>query len=362
MGATQGNTILKIMPETRECILFVPGMGVDEPEQYLEKLVAGLRGYCDAKAIPFQITGGNQSIGSGQREVRIEKPDGATKVLEIRECYWGDYRPTLSDTSVINKALGGLELLFYWLKSPRMWRRAWRSKYMLFHTIFTLVLILIWYYGALTTALSTIEPGEGSGLWHETLAFLAHVGKHMGGWEVWAASAVLMFALPVVRVIDIAHGSRHYLTNVDGVFHKICGRVGCELMWLAKSASRFDRIRVLAHSFGAVVVTEALAMRAEPKPEVDLFVLGGPLEIVAARSPRVQEALDKLLTDPSVKSWTDFHSGDDWFCAATPVPDGVAKFQSRPLSTEVSMKQKLNGESHSLYFSNWEVMKALVDE
>ena len=100
------------MNDTKELILFVPGMGASEPEEYLKKLVDSIRDYCDGKGIVFNSLDNNEIEHSGVRNIKVEL-DNQTRVIEIREVFWSDLRPRLSNEGALRKLIRGFDLLFY---------------------------------------------------------------------------------------------------------------------------------------------------------------------------------------------------------------------------------------------------------
>jgi hypothetical protein len=354
------------MKHKKDLILFVPGMGASEPEHYLKKLIDGMRDYCDGKGISFNSLDNNEVENNGVRSVELQL-DGQTKTMEIREIFWSDLRPRLSTEGSLRKFLRGFDLLFYWAGSFRTWAAAARSKYMLINTVFTLLLFLIWYYGAVAAAFTAIGASpevlgfnlpQGWDKWFQV------AGENMGSWNVWLSAAVLMTIFPVAEVIDISYGTKCFLQNRLGLQHKINGRLSRALSSVHRNADQYANVMVVAHSFGVVVATEALADFDEHKfPVHRLITLGGPMELIQGRSRRVREArecLENRLQDNRLASWTDFYSDYDWLCSKTPVSEGIRGFESRKITTTVPWDQRASGASHLLYYTDWDVMEEMT--
>ena len=350
------------MKAHRDLIVFIHGMGVKEPEEYLQKLMTGIRQYCHGKGVPIQTVEDSEGEAPGHRRLEVTV-DGHPKTLEFQEVYWGDLRPTLSSESVMTKAIRGVNLLGFWLSSWKTVKQAFYSKYMMGNMLFTILLLLTWYYGALAmglTAIGTNPEVFGTGPLPDSLAKgLGKLGTSMGGWYVWGMASVVMGFLPVTEIINISYASKSYIQNRRGMYHKICGRLGRTLSQLKHSPQAYDQITILAHSFGCVVSTEVLA-HYQMGPRVRTITLGGPLLLMSARSDRIQAAIDKVLANHLVESWVDFFSDNDWMCSRSPVPENHEKYESRRITTTVPVDEKITGASHHLYFEDWEVIETIL--
>jgi len=353
------------MDNTKELILFVPGMGSNEPEEYLKKLIDGMREYCDGKGITFNSIDNNEVEQSGVRTIKVEL-DNQTREIEIREIFWSDLRPRLSNEGALRKLIRGLDLFFYWVSSLKTWMSASRSKYMFLNTVLTLFLFLIWYYGAVAAAFTAIgaSPPEALvSIFPDGGTWFKETGDAMGSWKVWLFSAALMTIIPVSAVIDISFATKCYLQNRLAVQHKINGRLYKALNSVNRSPDSYSQVTLLCHSFGVVVATETIADFDQILPVQKLVTMGGPLELIQARSVRVRDSLKKMeneLGNGNLKSWIDFYSDYDWLCSKTPVSENIESFKHHKITTTVPWDQRASGASHSMYFTDWDVMKELV--
>jgi len=354
------------MNQKKELVLFVPGMGANEPEQNLKKLVDGIRDYCDGKGISFNSLDNNEDENAGVRNIQLGLGD-KSKTIEIREVFWSDLRPRLSTEGSLRKFLRGFDLLFYWAGSFKTWVSASRSKYILINMVLTLILFLVWYYGAVAAAFTAIGASPevlGFTLTEGWEKWFRDAGDTMGSWNVWVSAAVLMTIFPVADVIDISFGTKCFLQNRLGLQHKINGRLSRALGSVTRDSAKYSNVTVVAHSFGVVIATETLAAFDKQKlPVQRLITLGGPLELIQGRSDRVREArerLENLLNTDNFVNWVDFYSDYDWLCSKTPVSDGIEGFEHRKITTTVPWDQRASGASHLLYFTDWDVMKELV--
>lgn len=360
------------MSDSTEFILFVPGIGVREPEKYLEKLINGIRSYCNDKGLSFQELDDSEVEGTGQRRIRVTLSTNCAKVIDIQEAYWGDLCPLLSSESGIRPVIRGLSLLLFWMISVKLWKRVWSSKYILFWMITTLLVGLCWYYGVLATAFTAIGANPevlNLQLPPEIAEFFKKLGSTMGSWYVWVITSAVISILPVTAVIDISYATKCYLQNYRGMYRKVYGRINKALQSVSQSPpnnnpsqNNYDRITVLSHSMGVVASTEVLAEYLNQNaPNIRNITLGGTLLLITARSDRVQAALNRVLANKKIESWIDFYSYNDWLCTLSPVPNEVSKFQGRKINTTVEFDEKFSGASHDLYFEDEDVMKALLE-
>lgn len=354
------------MENTKELILFVPGMGANEPEEYLKKLVNGMRDYCAEKGITFNSLDNSDTEQSGVRNIKIEL-NNKSREIEIREVFWSDLRPRLSNENPLRKLMRGLDLLAYWMSSSKTWMSASHSKYMLFNTILTLIVFLAWYLGvfvAAFTAIGASPPDLLNLIFPDGGEWFKEAGEAMGNWKILLISAALMTIIPVSAIIDISFATKCYLQNRLAIQHKINGRLIKALNNINRSTDTYSHVTLLCHSFGVVVATEAIAEFYQKSiPVQKLVTMGGPLEIIQARSDHVRDSLKKVeseLENGALENWIDFYSDYDWLCSKTPVSDKIQRFKHHKITTTVPWDQRASGISHSMYFTDWDVMKELL--
>jgi hypothetical protein len=346
-------------PRARCLVVFVPGMAGAPPGAHLKQLITGVGEFADNRQ--FTLTE-NHLEEAGERRAFTLSDGAACLDLAFTESRWSDLRPRLSAESGVRKVLGGLGLLLFWMASPKVWRVSLRSKYMFVSTFASLLLILAWYYGAVATLFTAL----GS---HPDLQFpelkpvLAAWGYSMSSWWVWPCASAITALFPMIAVVDVAHAARAYLLNRDHFANKAQGRLSKVLYGAFKED--FDRIVVIAHSFGVSIAVEALAeLEVRPKMPISLISLGGSLGLMRARCPRLDGAFTRLLKPNPVGAWSDFWSQEDWL--GTPSLDAGRGDPTAPalachaVDASVSFFSKLNGDSHSLYFSEPAVHEALL--
>lgn len=212
------------------------------------------------------------------------------------------------------------------------------------------------------TAIGANQEVLGLSLPPEIAKFFEELGRTMGSWYAWGITSAVISIIPVTAIIDISYGTKCYLENYRGIYRKICGRIDKALQTVvSQSPPNYDRITVVSHSFGVVISTEVLAnYTTENAPQLRTITLGGSLMLVAARSNRVQNALNKVLLNEKIESWIDFYSNNDWLCTISPVPKEIEKFKGRQITATVPLDERVSGASHDLYFDDWDVMEALL--
>ncbi len=352
------------MAEPTELILFVPGMGAREPGEYLDKLISGIEGYCADRGHTLESVADADPEHEGRRQVAVTTASGERRQYELRELFWTDLRRNLSEEPAGRKALLGLDLLLFWVSSSKVWQAARNSKYMLFGTLFTLCILLAWYYGVVAIALAAFGADPAAlgappdAAWAKTLKDWSEA---MGGWKPWATATALMTLLPASAIVNVSYSTKRYLQNRDRFQQRATARLKREIIGAATKAEP-GRRTLLAHSFGVVVATEALAtLPADYAKELRFMSLGGPLELIQARSARVEAAVQQLtqwLSEGVLQQWTDFYSNADWLCTAAPVE--AHHFVSRELTSTVAWTERANGASHSLYFADYAVIEELL--
>lgn len=342
---------------TRTLVVMVPGMSGTEPGLYLGKLIEGLKAYVDTRSIELAIE--DPPKPTDPQRFRV---GGGRLEIDIVETPWSDLRPRLSSESGFKKLLGGLGLLFFWLRSPKVWARALDNKYMLSGAIGALGLILAWYYGTIAAVLSVVGKDPPEFLrtvgWAEVFADL---GSAMGGWPVWLGFGAVSAALPTLTVVDLSHGAMAYLENRDHFATKVKARVE-RVLYAALQQPEYDRVVIVAHSFGVAVAVDAIAGVARKSKPLSLMTLGGSLPLLCAAAPRLAQSQQSAFT--VVDEWKDFWSKHDWLGSPAIHSAGEAPkgFESRHVDASISLTDKASGASHSLYFEDPGVYQELLDQ
>lgn len=346
----------------KDLILFIPGLGGKERDKYAKKLSKGINNYCTQNGLDNNIIEKPQMDGSISRTIHIPTQQ---RSIDIKEVFWSDLAPQLSSESILKKVVRGFSLLWFWVFAPKVWKAIRGNAYMLLSMVVSIVLILLWYYGAIATGFKAVAENPqffNFELHNNSIKLLGEIGDNLSGWNVWLTASVLLIIMPVTEILDISYFTKSYLQNRESVFNKIFGRISHAFHAIVNSDEQYDHILIVSHSFGVVASVEFLAeLDNEAMKKFRLITLGGPLKIMAAKEPRIQKSINKLALNNNLESWSDFYSNQDWLCTLSPVPKETKKYTAHSLSSSVSFDQKLNGASHDLYFEDREVMKSIID-
>ena len=123
-----------------------------------------------------------------------------------------------------------------------------------------------------------------------------------------------------------------------------------------------------------MIATEILAKFKKTK--FRLITLGGPLRVAAAKAKRMEKAIEQLMDEREykVEKWDNFWCKTDWLCTSTPVkkestiysehrieePDKIMPGLEKIKQYLISLKNRVNGNCHFIYFENEEVMNLLI--
>ena len=343
-----------------QLIFVIHGMDFQERGERLDKLVEGIRRLCKIRGIEatFDPDAGKRRIG--ERRVEISRGQASARTITLREAYWADLAPALSDQTLAARVVKGVELLVYWLFTPTLGRMLRQSWSMTVSSILTIAMLVTWYWGTLAAGFEAIGSGGGGDISQDIQGFFKTVGDAMGGWTVWLAATAVLGLAPVNKVIDISYATHAYLKNRGGLRGRIEARILDELATARREAA-YDQITIVSHSFGVAVAAEVLARLSQADgPPVRLVTLGGPLALLAARDPRIEGVIGGVLENQSVGQWTDIHSHQDWLCTRSPVEGHADKFRDVPFTATVSLWDQISGKSHDLYLENEFVAEAVI--
>lgn len=193
---------------------------------------------------------------------------------------------------------------------------------------------------------------------------IGNFGEKMGGWSVWLVASALLSLIPVNAGVDIFDFARRYLEDdTDGriLRAKIRQRISVILDDVLNE-NIYDRVTVLAHSFGVVIATDMLADYQHSKP-IRYISMGGALKALSYKSEWVEKEIKKCLSNDSLEVWIDCYSDQDWLCTKTPIPDGCSskKIQYKKNNLKFSLLKQISGKSHEHYFTDENVLKTILD-
>lgn len=363
--------------ERKAAIVLIPGMMKAEKDRQRDRLVSGLVEVSERVRVSEQ--GAVAVEGAEGVRLRVTHPDGQKTTLDVYEAYWGDLINRLSQEELNVRIRRGTTLLFYWAFS-RIWRGMRGRKYLTFSIVAAAFILLAWYYGTVALLLTALgedpsvlaaarpeeaEAARTANGWLQKISVLAgRLGAAMGGWSVWLVVTVLMGFIPVNAVVDVADFARRYLKNeaVGG------GPTGTQdhlrmrariLVARVCEAGSYERVTVVAHSFGCAIAVDVVADYAAPCA-LRLVTLGSPLDIFSRRAGWVGEEIERCASAEHLETWTEFYSDGDWFCAATPFRPAPPRLQRFEVHQQASPLDKLAGKTHERYFGRKEVVDALL--
>lgn len=363
------------MASRKEAIVFIPSFYSKSSGYVLDNFLAlGLTSRLEGREVNLDPDDIKIAGQSGKRFM-VESLAGDPKTIDVYETYWTDLVDKLSEKNAKEQIFRGLFLFIYWLSS-RIWVMARQSRALLVQFLVTLFLVVLWYYGSVAVALVAIGQNPSAfGLellppdWAQVLV---RVGKHLGGWPVWAIASVLLGLLPisVTALVDYTDFITRYLqddTDVElgPIRDRIRQRVTSVLHdVLQDEQENYERVTVLAHSFGVMIGIDLLAdYRVKTAKPLRFISMGGSIELLSYKSQWILDESVKCLNNPAVESWYDYYSDQDWLCTKTPIPhaEQPQKFQNRRIQLRVPLPKQLLGDSHSAYFFERSLLEHLLD-
>lgn len=355
-----------------EAIIFIPGFYAGQKNKYLDDyLLLGLTTRLEGRQL--ELTQEDVKIqGQSGKRLLYSAAEGEKKYIDIYEAYWHDLIDPLSGKSIKDQVIKGIFILFYWLFSG-IWRMAKKSRILLFQLLVLLLLNVLWYYGNLTVALTTIGQNPnafGVQIPSDWATQLAEIGRFLGSWKVWIiTSLILSFSpVPISNLVDLTDFTARYLQDetqagIGGVRDKIRQRVEVILNDVLKQ-NEYERITVLSHSFAVLIGIDLLAdYQPKMKKPIRYISMGGAIELLSYRSAWVSEETTKCLNNPALLNWRDYYSDQDWLCTKTPTPesDQSYKFTSIKIKLRVPITQQIIGGSHNAYFFDKALLEDLLD-
>jgi len=246
-------------------------------------------------------------------------------------------------------------MILFWFGSLSVWKVAGRNKYFFVNLLLTVALVLLWYLSTLGMAVELLS-NEWKGWIPQQLT------DYLLGVNSWFVLTAMTTVFPVNSILNITYATKHYLQNMNGLFHEVTGRVRQSFKF-EKLSETYEHISVVAHSFGTIVTVEALAL--EPSSTVQplrLITFGGSLRLLGANSPRLKKAARQLLNESKVGAWFDFYSDQDWLCSGASLSGPLPHYHPFRITSTVPLRSMIVGASHDLYFHDWDVMQTILSE
>lgn len=371
------------MSRKPEAIVFIHGLEAGQKGSNSERLIASLKLVSEQGRVE-QLNEPPAVAGMEGVRLRVRDADQSEWTLDVYEAYWGNLVTRLSQEGLRTRVTRGLGLLGYWIFS-KVWVRIWRYKWLTFNMVAMAALTMLWYYGIVALCLTAIgsdpttlqdltapmvslgaDAQQAEPIVKGMVAKLGVWGKEMGGWKPWIVTALVMRVLPVSMIVDISDFTRRFLQNElsaegQGLKHLIRDRVRRIIWNVCESEPRYERVTVVAHSFGVTLAVDILANYKSAKTvPIRLVTLAGPLELLSHREDWLQPEIDRCASNAHVQEWIDFHSPEDWFGFATPHRSPPNHMQRISLKHGAGLMARLKGETHQRYFVHEEVIHTLL--
>ncbi|QBR03204.1 hypothetical protein [Paraburkholderia pallida] len=340
------------METVHELVMLIPGMARSVREHYATRLSDGIEGFLEThheSVESFHRVGGE---GSDRTRFDIRLRNGQHKIIDILEIFWNDLRPPLDSSSV--PFLGSL-LLRYWL-SLRHWRAIPPTSRSLQRAFcFGALFLVVWY---LLTLLALIQIAQLF-----SLILPSHV-ENVAGW-LWVGVTSLLASGFVTSNIDGSYAAYCYLNNRGGFCDRVRRRVVNAFWEISPQLAGYERITLLAHSFGSAVAVDAVARIAvdtdvaPPLLPFDFVTAGSPLEFLMSREPVYEQRIQRCITSALVRRWIDFYALTDSLCSKVPLAD-EPKCSHEGIELGYSEFEAFLGLAHDAYFEHPRVLEAVL--
>jgi hypothetical protein len=354
------------MSDSKEAVVFVHGFYLGkERDFFLNSFAAGFTEQLEN--IKVEELGEVKIAGNVGRSFQFHLDETHVRVVDVYDAYWADLiDKKLSEDSLKNRVFRGIYLLFYWFFTKN-WLAIKDSPPLLIGLGIALLLWIFWYYGTIAVAFVAIgQDPDALGFplpegWSDSISSL---GKQMGGLPVWLILSGLLSFIPINIYADVADFTTRYLDDSSEgkvIRAKIRKRVSDTLNNVLNDNS-YNKITVVAHSFGVVVATDILADYHQSKP-IQYITLGSALKFLVHKSRWIEKEIHKCLNNETIKSWIDFYSDQDWLCTKVPIPKGSSseKIKHKKNKLKFSLLKQLNGKSHDHYFTDEDVLKTILN-
>lgn len=367
----------------RRALILIPGM-MREPRFSRRAVLVGNLETVERQPL---ARGGAVTVGGESGERLNPKPlredAGALQPpplasIDVFEAYWADMIPEQGEQPPWIKLRQGLDLVGYWVFSPRSWRavgHAMRNGSLLIALglIMGGLTLVAWYVLLAVLVGQTVAPGGTVPQDLAAVPLVSDLVRLFGEATGWIAThawwAVLPFLLTMLQadaLVLLARFTRDYFENrADesgiGLRDRLRQRVAGTLE--AVLEADYDEVVIVAHSFGTVIATDILAdwpHNADIR-RLSLVSLGSPITVLRHRSTWLENERRTLLQSRRPAVWLDFYSPNDWLCGAVPGHrDAYGDALSHRLRFEAPWLQKLSGRTHLLYYRDPNVLEQLA--
>ena len=353
------------MPVPNEVIILIPGTNTQEKNEFLELFCSSLSEQVESFTI--QENGEIKIAGHTGKRFSIYNKQELYKKIDIYEAYYMDMFASnkLSQKDEKTKFIRGAEVLIYWLISP-IWMSIKEAPSLFINFIVSAILFTGWYYGILAAFMIALGQTNSflGGEFPEIAKKIGAFGEAMKGWSFWLFVSILSSFLPISSLIDICEFSAAYLgqdREGSNIRYRSRGRVLNLLEDVLKS-DNYDRATILAYSFGVAVGTDTLADYQSEKT-FRYITLGGILKVFSYKSNWVEREIKNCLHNPTINTWIDCYSNQDWVADKTPLPKGSSSdriIYKKVYAKSSSFLQRLLGKTHVCYFYDSSVWETII--
>lgn len=343
----------------REAVIFIPGLSPQEKGGCLDLIS---NGFDNLEGFSFEEQGEAQIHGyTGKRFYFYKKEHEISREIDIYEAYWQDLAAEnkLSDKDLKIKFLKGCALILEWMFSFA-WKVIFEAPYLTVCFLISLFLIVFWYYGILGMVMTAIGENQsffGQPIPKDWAVAISSIADYMVNWSLWIVVSLILTFLPVEKVVDQTYFVTQYLGNGEEAIRLRTKARNRVIPLLSNLLINYEKVTVVAHSFGVIIATDALADYSPPTLQglpIRYITLGGSLKFLSYKSASISKEIEKCLDNQVISSWIDYYSNQDWFGTKTPVAHQKSDLKIRFYKTSIdsSFLEKLTGKTHLYYLFN----------
>lgn len=346
-----------------EAIVFIPGFNPRQRGYPLDTLSQGLKNLEHGN---FRDRGEAKIPGHTGKRFEVNLNNSPThKVLDIYEADWIDIfaEEKISTQKLLNKFSSGFQLLWYWCFS-KIWRVIPEAPSLILGLFIYPSILILWYLSILIMVMVVLGENPSflsididiDKIFPDLTKRISELGNYFRTLEIWILITTILSLIETEKVIDLAHLVKLYL-GMTRKSLKLRTKVRERISGLLEDVLKdYEKVTVVAYSFGVTIGTDILADYYSPQP-LKYITLGGQLRIFGYKSPWLRKEIHKLIENPSLSSWTNYYSFDDWLGGDSWSNQDFnsAKFTSNPIELKFDGLERLLGKTHLhyLYYPIW---------
>lgn len=344
---------------SKELYILVPGLKRESRACQLDRVVRLLPQSAQQKFQPVE-----EDVPLGARRIRgVDSRNGDT--LDFVEAYWNDLVPSLTQAPLGVRFIRGLSLVMYWALGARVWKGFLKRKYLTFGLMLSATAFFAWYFSVLVLVFEAVEvsevPASIQPLVKQLQAFIGNIG----GWEIWAVVWLVVGLLPVNNLVDITDFTKRYLsdeplqTDGDSVTRHVIVKRIREQIDAALNGEEYDRVTILAHSFGCVVAIDTVK-ELPALTELRIVTLGSMIELLSSRETWLEEEARAVAARDDLVEWIDVQHSSDWFSSGSGIENFARNCRHEPVSSSETLIDMLAARVHARYFNNQRVAQLVL--